>query len=57
LVGECFKLLLGQLLHSPGDNEPVLVGGGDQLDVLQIGWLGDLILVDQTKPISNLQLW
>ena len=34
LVGEGLELLLGELLDSAGDDEPVLVGAGDQLDVL-----------------------
>ena len=34
LVGEGLELLLGELLDSAGDDEPVLVSAGDQLDVL-----------------------
>ena len=34
LVGEGLELLLGELLDPAGDDEPVLVGAGDQLDVL-----------------------
>ena len=34
LIGEGLELLLGELLDSAGDDEPVLVSAGDQLDVL-----------------------
>merc|ERR1712165_226865 len=56
LVGEGLKLLLGELLDSSGDDEPVLVSAGDQLDVLEIRWLGNVLLVHKTEAVANLEL-
>ena len=36
LVAEGFPLVLGQLLHPRGGQEPVLVLTRDQLDILQV---------------------
>ena len=57
LVCESLKFLLGELLDTPGHNKPVLVGGGDQLDVFEVGWLRNSLLVNQAESISNLELW
>ena len=35
LVSESLELLLGELLDAARHDEPVLVGGGDQLNVLK----------------------
>ena len=72
LVGEGLELLLGELLDPAGDDEPVLVGAGDQLDVLisislvsklllysphlEVGWLGNVLLVHKTEAVANLEL-
>ena len=56
LVCESLKLFFSELLDTPRHNEPVLVSRGDELDVFQVGRLWDVLFINQTKAISNLEL-